>query len=155
MFEDTLLVVKLETLSGSQATAGREVIQKLIASDNIERLPRGTKIVAAVSEDVDLNSDMEVMWGIFTRFDAARDVLFTKSTLAGSSQLMKALWALTQHGSQATRTHASCRKRLLSVLILVGANTNSVKTKDVCSAPKGRAQTRPENLTPKMLWQIE
>jgi 4-hydroxybenzoate decarboxylase subunit C len=83
-FEDTLLVVKLETLNGSQAIAGREVIQKLVSSENVERLPRGTKIVATVSEDVDLNSDMEVMWGIFTRFDAARDVLFSNTTLAGS-----------------------------------------------------------------------
>jgi 4-hydroxy-3-polyprenylbenzoate decarboxylase len=48
-------------------------------------LPKGVKIVAAVSEDVNLSSDMEVMWGIFTRFDAARDVAFTRSTLTGIS----------------------------------------------------------------------
>lgn len=96
MIEDTLLVVKIRgefTASENAAkkteaeftapdeTSGSEVIKKLIAPENVQYLPKGTKIVAAVSEDVDLNSDLEVLWGIFTRFDAARDVFFTASHL--------------------------------------------------------------------------
>jgi len=51
----------------------------------LAKLPKGVKIVAAVSVDVNLASDMEVMWGIFTRFDAARDVVFTATSLEGST----------------------------------------------------------------------
>jgi UbiD family decarboxylase len=68
-------------------TAGREVVQKLVSEAMIGKLPKGIKIVAAVSEDVNLHKDMEVIWGIFTRFDAARDVMFTRSTLTGISTI--------------------------------------------------------------------
>jgi len=91
VFEDVLLVVKVESesvgrtsSSDNPKTIGREVIERLIADENIEKLPKGIKIVTAVSEDVNLSSDLEVIWGIFTRFDAARDVIFTKSRLIGS-----------------------------------------------------------------------
>jgi UbiD family decarboxylase len=77
---------KLESeVEAAGKTRGREVIERLIAQENVEKLPKGVKIVAAVSEDVNLSSDMEVIWGIFTRFDAARDVCFTRSTLTGIS----------------------------------------------------------------------
>ncbi|MBS1903314.1 MAG: UbiD family decarboxylase [Bacteroidetes bacterium] len=96
LIEDTLLVVKVRgpfstaenaakkteaEFAAPQETVGSEVVKKLISVDAVRYLPRGTKIVAAVSEDVDLNSDLEVLWGIFTRFDAARDVFFTSSHL--------------------------------------------------------------------------
>ncbi|MEI8133643.1 MAG: UbiD family decarboxylase [bacterium] len=100
LIENTLLVVKVtgafrsaintstplsaEAISGSK-TIGREVIEKLVTSENIETLPRGTKIVAAVSEDINLDSIQEIIWGIFTRFDAARDVIFTKMEMNGIS----------------------------------------------------------------------
>ncbi|HET6512180.1 MAG TPA: hypothetical protein VFH43_08310, partial [Candidatus Kapabacteria bacterium] len=98
--EDCLLVVKVagafkhETNAAHEIenelpipakTAGREVIERLVSEPNIAKLPKGTKIVAAVSEDVDLNIDMQIMWGIFTRFDAARDTVFTRSSLVGVS----------------------------------------------------------------------
>ncbi len=89
VLEDVLLVVKVSgTFSNGTArekTIGHEIVEKLTAKSTIERLPKGTKIVAAVSEDVDLHNDMEVIWGMFTRFDAARDVIFTHSSLAGST----------------------------------------------------------------------
>jgi len=96
--EDTLLVVKVQGAFASEQNAakqmegailpvaktiGREIIEKLIASENIEYLPRGTKIVAAVSTDINLSKLQEIIWGIFTRFDAARDVLFTKMEMNG------------------------------------------------------------------------
>jgi 4-hydroxy-3-polyprenylbenzoate decarboxylase len=40
--------------------------------------------VALVSEDVDLEDRVDLIWGIFTRFDAARDLRFSKSRLAGA-----------------------------------------------------------------------
>jgi UbiD family decarboxylase len=39
------------------------------------------KILALVSEDVDLKDQTDLIWGLFTRFDAARDIQFSKSTL--------------------------------------------------------------------------
>lgn len=98
VYEDTLLVLKVagayrasenaaikfeHDISPPERTAGMQVVEKLVSEENLPKLPKGVKIVAAVSEDVDLGSDMEVIWGIFTRFDAARDVVFTKSLLTG------------------------------------------------------------------------
>lgn len=77
-----------------QRTAGREVIEKLVSESNLAKLPRGVKIVACVSEDVDLRNDMEVIWGIFTRFDAARDVVFTRSNLVGISPVHEGLMGI-------------------------------------------------------------
>jgi 4-hydroxy-3-polyprenylbenzoate decarboxylase len=77
---------KLESeIDAPQRTVGRDIVERLTAPEIVEQLPKGVKIVAAVSEDVNLSSDMEVMWGIFTRFDAARDVCFTRSRLNGIS----------------------------------------------------------------------
>jgi 4-hydroxy-3-polyprenylbenzoate decarboxylase len=102
LLEDTVLVVKVEGAFTDERNAalqsegeviplgktiGREVIEKLIASENIEFLPRGTKIVAAISLDINLSSDLEILWGIFTRFDAARDILFTKMQMNGIAPL--------------------------------------------------------------------
>ena len=36
------------------------------------------RIVAAVSRDVPLDDRELLLWGIFTRFDCARDVVFTR-----------------------------------------------------------------------------
>ncbi|MDP4231534.1 MAG: UbiD family decarboxylase [Bacteroidota bacterium] len=98
LIEDTLLVVQVEgaytssenaakygegEIRPSTPTIGHQVIEKLIARENIHFLPRGTKIVAAVSMDINLESIQEIIWGIFTRFDAARDVTFTSMQLNG------------------------------------------------------------------------
>jgi 4-hydroxy-3-polyprenylbenzoate decarboxylase len=103
LIEETLLVVKVtgavssaensdnkigEIRRGefpSTKTTGREVIEKFVASENVQYLPRGTKIVVAVSEDINLDSIQEIIWGVFTRFDAARDVIFTQMSLNGIS----------------------------------------------------------------------
>jgi UbiD family decarboxylase len=39
------------------------------------------KLLALLSEDVDLKDQAELIWGLFTRFDAARDIQFSKSSL--------------------------------------------------------------------------
>ncbi len=41
-------------------------------------------MIAVVSPDVDLNDDENLLWGIFTRFEPARDVVFGHTELRGS-----------------------------------------------------------------------
>ncbi|HEY3874629.1 MAG TPA: UbiD family decarboxylase [Candidatus Kapabacteria bacterium] len=99
VLEDVLLVVKVANSNSPSTptpfkTTGREVVEKLIAESNVEKLPKGVKIVAAVSEDVDLSSDMEIVWGIFTRFDAARDVCFTRSRLTGIAPVYEGIMGI-------------------------------------------------------------
>jgi 4-hydroxybenzoate decarboxylase subunit C len=72
-WEESLLVVQVKS-------DGREVLENLVRDPALE----GIKWVAVVSPDVDLESLVSTLWGIFTRFDAARDVLFTGTHLVGS-----------------------------------------------------------------------
>jgi 4-hydroxy-3-polyprenylbenzoate decarboxylase len=89
LLEDVLLVVKVEK-------DGREVLEKLVQfygklnKENDEyrttnssasggRIP---KIISTVSEDVPLDDETLLLWGIFTRFDCARDICFTSSEFA-------------------------------------------------------------------------
>ncbi len=72
ILQDTLAVVKVKR-------DGRNVVEKLIRHP----LCQGLSIIATVSDDVDIHSDVDVLWGIFTRFDAARDVVFSLSKLVG------------------------------------------------------------------------
>jgi len=53
----------------------------LAALRNAGALPR---IVAAVSPDIPLENRTLLLWGIFTRFDPARDVFFEESKLRGA-----------------------------------------------------------------------
>jgi len=62
------------------SSGGREICEKLLRSGP----PSGVKIVAAVSEDLDPNDRESLLWGIFTRFDPARDVVFAHSELRGA-----------------------------------------------------------------------
>jgi len=66
----TLLVVQAEG-------EGREVIKALVAAPQLAAI----KLIAVVSPDVDLDDRESLLWGIFTRFDPARDVVFTRSEL--------------------------------------------------------------------------
>ena len=60
---------------------GMHVIRRLVAHPALGAVP----IVAAVSEDVDLDDPENTLWGIFTRFDCARDVVFSAQKLMGIS----------------------------------------------------------------------
>ncbi|MDE0592723.1 MAG: UbiD family decarboxylase [Dehalococcoidia bacterium] len=68
----TMLVVQT-------AGGGRNIIQKLV--DN--PLLGSVKIVVAVSDDVDIEDDENLIWGIFTRFDAVLDVMFSRTEFRG------------------------------------------------------------------------
>jgi 3-polyprenyl-4-hydroxybenzoate decarboxylase len=73
VWDDTMLVVQV-------AKEGRKVLEQLVRDTDLE----GVKIIAMVSPDVDLDDRVSTLWGVFTRFDCARDVIFTETSLAGS-----------------------------------------------------------------------
>ncbi|MBM3959136.1 MAG: UbiD family decarboxylase [SAR202 cluster bacterium] len=60
---------------------GRAVAERLAGSPHLA----GIKIVAVVSPDIDIENDVELIWGIFTRFDPARDVVFSKAEFRRSA----------------------------------------------------------------------
>ncbi|MEE9225209.1 MAG: UbiD family decarboxylase [Bacteroidota bacterium] len=70
LVEETLLLVKVRK-------DGRTVVEKLVRKKELQAL----RIIAAVSEDVDLHDSVSYIWGIFTRFDCERDVLFSEQKL--------------------------------------------------------------------------
>jgi 3-polyprenyl-4-hydroxybenzoate decarboxylase len=74
LVHEALLLVKV---SGQ----GREVIATLVAHPAVASVA----IVAAVSEDVNIHERENYIWGLFTRFDAERDIRFTREELAGIS----------------------------------------------------------------------
>jgi 4-hydroxy-3-polyprenylbenzoate decarboxylase len=76
LIEESLLVVKVR---GN----GRAVMEKLVKQKGLQHL----KIIAAVSEDVDIKSQESTIWGIFTRFDCERDVIFSNQKLIGISPI--------------------------------------------------------------------
>jgi 4-hydroxy-3-polyprenylbenzoate decarboxylase len=73
LLADTLLAVQVEG-------DGRTALQELLGLEGLG----GVRMVAAVSPDVHLENDSELLWGIFTRFDPARDVLFQEVELRGA-----------------------------------------------------------------------
>ena len=44
---------------------------------------KSLKAIVLVSDDVDIEDDVELIWGIFTRFDCALDVVFTEQRFVG------------------------------------------------------------------------
>lgn len=72
LWEETLLVVTV-------SSGGRDVVNNLTKSAEL----KGPKIIAAVSPDVDIYNLEQTIWGIFTRFDAERDITFTEEKLTG------------------------------------------------------------------------
>ncbi len=73
LLDETLLVVQVEG-------EGREVVKALVKVPQLA----GIKLIAAVSQDVNLQDRENLLWGIFTRFDPARDVVFTFAALNDS-----------------------------------------------------------------------
>lgn len=78
LIEETLLVVAVPD-------SGKEIVTKLTRSPEIT----GPKIIAAVSPDVNVHDLEQTIWGIFTRFDAERDLIFTQEKLVGISPVFR------------------------------------------------------------------
>ncbi len=76
LWEDTLLVVQAERV---ERDIGRRVLEPLVKSSAMS----GLKMIAVVSPDVNLDDEVDTLWGIFTRFDPARDLMFTESSMHG------------------------------------------------------------------------
>jgi 4-hydroxy-3-polyprenylbenzoate decarboxylase len=58
----------------------RPLLERLVPAGELGPV----KFVIVVSEDVDLADDVSVMWGIFTRFDPARDLVAQSQTFIGA-----------------------------------------------------------------------
>src|SRR5262249_24675931 len=63
----------------------RDVVQNLVRS------PLPVKFVVAVSADVRLDDDEQMQWGIFTRFDPARDMFFGEQTFVGARPVYRGI----------------------------------------------------------------
>jgi 4-hydroxy-3-polyprenylbenzoate decarboxylase len=74
IIEESFLIVKVRS-------HGRSVVESLLKQKSLRNL----SIIAAVSEDVDVQNQESTIWGIFTRFDCERDVIFSEQTLLGIS----------------------------------------------------------------------
>ena len=79
LLEDTLLVVKVGE------GAGLDTAARLAGAPPLS----GLRMIAAVSDDVDLNDQTDLMWGIFTRFDPARDIVFPEMRMEGAAPLYR------------------------------------------------------------------
>ena len=80
LIEGSLLLVKVKK-------DGAAVIKKIVKHPELE----GVKMAAAVSFDVDINEQESYIWGLFTRFDCERDVIFTEQKLIGISPIYKGI----------------------------------------------------------------
>jgi 4-hydroxy-3-polyprenylbenzoate decarboxylase len=81
--EETLLLVKV----GSD---GRKIVENLVLLPELSTL----KIIAVVSEDVDLDNPESYIWGVFTRFDCERDMVFTEQSLIGISPIYRGIMGI-------------------------------------------------------------
>jgi 4-hydroxy-3-polyprenylbenzoate decarboxylase len=77
LVEEAALLVRARAAGGRGA---RTLVEKLVADPDLERIP----LVVALSADVDLADRVSWLWGWFTRFDPASDLLFRRSTLRGA-----------------------------------------------------------------------
>ena len=78
LLEDTMLALQVKG-------GGRDVLSALAGAPGLSRL----KLIAAVSPDVELSDQTELLWGIFTRFDPARDILFPEMRLVGAAPVYR------------------------------------------------------------------
>ena len=58
----------------------RAVLEGLLRWDGLGPV----RFAVAVSDDVDLASETSLLWGIFTRFDPARDMMFSRQSFVGA-----------------------------------------------------------------------
>lgn len=72
-WRDSMLIVRVKG-------EGRPIVERLVKDPNLQ----GFALIAAVSEDVPLEDEELLIWGIFTRFDCARDLVPAKSSLRGA-----------------------------------------------------------------------
>lgn len=74
LVEGSLLLLKVKK-------EGSLVMKKIVKHPGLEGIP----MAAVVSYDVDINEQESYIWGVFTRFDCERDVMFTEQKMIGIS----------------------------------------------------------------------
>ena len=82
-FDDRVLGYRLAwggLLAVQVAGEGRPVIERLVTRPEYEDV----RLIAAVSRDVPLEDDELLLWGIFTRFDCARDLVPARTESRGA-----------------------------------------------------------------------
>ena len=78
---DAMLVVQVPgPTAGGGESCGRATIEALVARPEYAGLP----LIVAVSDDVPLDDDELLLWGIFTRFDCARDIVPASTSTRGA-----------------------------------------------------------------------
>ncbi len=83
LVESCLLLVKVRA-------NGRSVLEKLVLRKEL----KDVSVIAIVSEDVDIMDRENYLWGVFTRFDCERDVIFTEQRLMGISPIYKGVMGI-------------------------------------------------------------
>lgn len=83
VYDETLLLVKV----GGES---RKMVENLVRRSEL----RDLKLIAAVSDDIDLHDQENYLWGVFTRFDCERDVIFSEQTLMGISPIYRGVMGL-------------------------------------------------------------
>jgi UbiD family decarboxylase len=83
LIEESLLIVKVRS-------HGRAIVEMLVKQNELHAI----KIIAAVSDDVDIKDKESYIWGIFTRFDCERDVRFSEESLIGISPIYKGVMGI-------------------------------------------------------------
>jgi 4-hydroxy-3-polyprenylbenzoate decarboxylase len=78
ILESCMLVIRVHRQS-------RPLLQELVQT------PLGVRFVVALSADVALDDDENLQWGIFTRFDPARDMFFTDQRFVGARPVYKGI----------------------------------------------------------------
>ncbi|MCX6135513.1 MAG: UbiD family decarboxylase [Ignavibacteriales bacterium] len=77
-------------LTVTVAGKGRAIVDKLVRRRELQHL----RIIAAVSEDVNIKDQENSIWGVFTRFDCERDVVFREQTLQGIAPIYKGVMGI-------------------------------------------------------------
>lgn len=83
---DNILVMQLK----AGFTDHRELLERAVRDPRNQSL----KSVVLVSEDVDIGDDVELIWGIFTRFDCAKDVVFTDQQFDGITPVYRGVMGI-------------------------------------------------------------
>ncbi len=81
--EESLLIVKVRS-------NGQAIVEKLVKQKELQAV----KIIAAVSDDIDIRNQESYIWGIFTRFDCERDIRFSEERLIGISPIYKGVMGI-------------------------------------------------------------
>jgi UbiD family decarboxylase len=103
--ESSFLIVKV-------ASSSKEVIEKLLKHPELQAI----KIIAAVSEDVDIRQKESYIWGIFTRFDCERDVIFTEQKLVGISPVYSGVMGIDATWKQGYQKPLSMEERIIKLV---------------------------------------